>query len=163
MTNLEKYGGHQRLHEFALPISASAGLEEPARPIAARFARAHRFFAQLLGREVQAGLVVLSPEDWAHAAAFPTYGVTYYRTLQDFEAQYGANDWTIENYAWYHGHFYTEAKRLYDVLGVAALRRMWQRFVVANVQGASDAQLADLLREVEPGLARMIEAWPGMV
>jgi hypothetical protein len=278
MTNLEKYAGLQRLHEFALPIFTSPGLEASARPIAARFTRAHRFFGQMLDRDVQVGLVVLSAEDWARTALFPTYGVTYYdypnrmvvtggtsgvfwhstvelvgtvsvellqelravyggpdgqidltpnvhlwpvhdlghacnldipygfprkwllelfadvclhtylavnepeqlpvqetlwrvlsnvpaqrfpyRTLHDFEAQYGDGDWTMENYAWYHGHFYESARRLYNALGVGGLQRMWQVFVVANVQEASDVQVADLLGAVDPGLARMIEAWP---
>ena len=278
MTNLEKYTGLERLPEFTLPISTSHGLETLAHPIAARFARAHHFFSEVLGRDVQVGLVVLSPEDWARTALLPTYGLTYYdypnrlvvtgatpgtfwhgtvelvgkvsaellqelravygtpdgqidltpnvhlwpvhdlghacnldvpywfprtwlleffadvclhtylaanepeqlpvqetlwrvlsnvpaqrfpyRSLHDFEAQYGDGEWTMENYGWYHAQFYEGAKRLYDALGVAGLQRMWQLFVVANVREATDAQLADLLGEVEPGLARMWDGTP---
>ena len=80
-----------------------------------------------------------------------------YRTLHDFEMQY--NDMGLENYLWYHGHLFAYAKRVYEAAGIAALQRMWQAFVLANVQEVSDAQLAELLQAVHPDLVQMIEPW----
>jgi hypothetical protein len=37
---------------------------------------------------------------------------------------------------------------------------MWEAFVVANVQEIDDDKLAEVLRQVQPALARMLAAWP---
>jgi hypothetical protein len=63
-----------------------------------------------------------------------------YATLEAFEAHYGG-DMGLDNYLWYHGHFFAWAKHMYEQTGSIALRHMWQRFVVANVQRMPDQQL----------------------
>ena len=66
----------------------------------------------------------------------------------------------LENYLWYHGYLYEAAKQAYDAEGVQALQRMWEAFVVANVQEIDDDKLAEVLRQVQPALARMLAVWP---
>jgi len=66
----------------------------------------------------------------------------------------------LGNYLWYHGYLYEAAKQAYDAEGVQALQRMWEGFVVANVQEIEEDKLAEVLRHVQPALARMLAVWP---
>jgi len=66
----------------------------------------------------------------------------------------------LENYLWYHGYLYEAAKQAYDAEGVQALQRMWEAFVVANVQEMDDDKLTEVLWHVQPALAQMLTAWP---
>jgi hypothetical protein len=82
-----------------------------------------------------------------------------YRGLADFEAHYGKDSMSFENYLWYHGFLYQAAGDEYRAAGVQALQRLWQACVIAGVGEATDAELAELLRAAQPHLARLIEAW----
>lgn len=82
-----------------------------------------------------------------------------YRTLAEFEAHYDKNDWSFENYLWYHGVLFTKAQQAFERAGVQALQQLWQSFVGANVEQVSDTKLLNLLFQAQPELARMVEAW----
>ncbi len=92
---------------------------------------------------------LLSQLDAAH---FP------HHTLPDFDALYMKLD--LANYLWYHGHLFEAARKAYASGGNGVLERLWHTFVVANVREVSDAELAQLLRLVQPEIAQMLEAWP---
>jgi hypothetical protein len=66
----------------------------------------------------------------------------------------------LENYLWYHGYLYEAAKQAYDAEGVQALQRMWEAFVIANIQEIEEDKLAGVLQQVQPALAQMLAAWP---
>jgi hypothetical protein len=57
------------------------------------------------------------------------------------------------NYGWYQCRLHVAAKRVYDVGGAGALRRLW------NHLRLSEEDLAAALQEVEPELARVPTEW----
>jgi hypothetical protein len=68
----------QGLHALAdadVPTWVSAGIDERARPIAARVARARAFLADLLGLVPDVQLLILTQADWGGRAAHPIYGM----------------------------------------------------------------------------------------
>ena len=83
-----------------------------------------------------------------------------YHTWHDFETLYGDDNFSLENYLWYHGTLFETAKRAYQAAGVQALERMWRGCVLANVREISDDQLATLLQQLQPELAQVLRAWP---
>lgn len=279
MTSKARYGALERLQYFPLPIYTSPELEQTAQAIAARFTQGYHFLNQTLGTAPQVGLLILSVSDWAHHAAFPTYGLTHYdpaqrmvitagqptkfwrsvldlvgeahaplldellsvygqpdehidlaahinlwvvhdlghalhldysywfprtwlmeffadlclysyiatnepaqlsaletlprvmsrlparqfryHTLHDFDTHYNGG-MELENYLWYHGHLFEQAKHVFERSGCMALQRLWHTFVLVNIATVSDAQLIVLLRDVQPELDRLVAAWPEM-
>jgi hypothetical protein len=83
-----------------------------------------------------------------------------YHTWHDFETLYGKDNFSLENYLWFHSSLYETAKQAYRNSGVQALARMWQGCVLANVREISDEQLTTLLQQIQPELAQMLQAWP---
>jgi hypothetical protein len=83
-----------------------------------------------------------------------------YHTWHDFETLYGDDNFSLENYLWYHGALFETAKRAYQAAGVQALERLWRGCALANVREISDDQLATLLQQLQPELAQMLRAWP---
>jgi len=127
--------GLERLDGFTIPIYVSQRLIQPAQNLASRFAQAYTFLTSLLP---------VKPDN---------------RTLAEFEAHYDKNDWSFENYLWYHGVLFTKAQQAFERAGVQALQQLWQSFVGANVEQVSDTKLLNLLFQAQPELARMVEAW----
>jgi hypothetical protein len=74
-----------------------------------------------------------------------------YRSLAAFEALY--NEVGPVAYGWYQCQFHLATKRSYDTGGVAALRRLWDTFVLG------DARLVSLLTAVQPELAVVLTDW----
>ncbi len=81
-----------------------------------------------------------------------------YHTLHDFDTEYVNME--LENYLWYHSHFFACARRAYAAAGVAVLHRLWKTFVAASVQAVPDSQLAALLQQAQADVARMMVEWP---
>jgi hypothetical protein len=81
-----------------------------------------------------------------------------HHTLPDFDALYIKLEPT--NYLWYHGHLFETARKAYASGGNGVLERLWHTFVLANVREVSDAELAQLLRQVQPEIAQMLLEWP---
>jgi len=75
---MSEAGGLSRLGGYPLPVLASEGLEQRARPMADRVVRARELFTELLGVEPSGGLLVLAERDWDDHSGHPAYGMPNY-------------------------------------------------------------------------------------
>ena len=91
-------------------------------------------------------------------ATFPA-GRLKYTLLEDFENHY--NDiaqYHPDNYGWYQCRFHTTAGKIYDVGGVAAMKKMWDA-LLSQKEKLGNNELIDLLKKTHPALQLSFDNW----